>query len=98
MSGAEYRLSPAARRDLEAIFKYTAAEWGVAQAFRYIDQIEAACIAAAQAPLAAVACDQIRPGYRRRSVQRHVLYFRPEPYGAAIIRILHDRMDVERQF
>lgn len=92
---AEYRLSPAARRDLEDIFDYTAAEWGVSQAFYYIDLIEAACITSAEAPLTAVACDDIRPGYRRRTVQRHVIYFRPEPYGAAIIRILNHRMDAE---
>jgi toxin ParE1/3/4 len=93
---AEYRLSPAAQRDLEDIFDHTAAEWGASQAFHYIDRIEAACVAVADAPLTAAACDHIRPGYRRRTVQRHVIYFRPEPYGAAIIRILHDRMDVER--
>lgn len=93
---AEHRLSPAAQRDLEDIFDYTVAEWGLPQAFRYIDQIEAACIAVAEAPQAAVACDHIRAGYRRRTVQRHAIYFRPEPYGAAIIRILHDRMEAER--
>ena len=92
---AEYRLSPAAQRDLDAIFDYTAAEWGVSQAFHYIDLIEAGCIASAEAPLTAVACDHLRPGYRRRTVQRHVIYFRPQAWGAAIIRILSDRMDAE---
>ncbi|MDQ8028674.1 MAG: type II toxin-antitoxin system RelE/ParE family toxin [Brevundimonas sp.] len=92
---AEYRLSPAAQRDLEAIFDYTVAEWGLQQAVRYIDLIEAACTALAETPMAAAACDHIRLGYRRRRVQRHVIYARPEPYGAAIIRILHDSMDAE---
>jgi toxin ParE1/3/4 len=31
---AEYRLSPAAERDLEVIWKYTRAEWDVDQAER----------------------------------------------------------------
>jgi hypothetical protein len=32
---AEYRLSPAAERDLEGIWKYTREEWGLEQAERY---------------------------------------------------------------
>jgi toxin ParE1/3/4 len=34
---AEYRLSPAAERDLEGIWKYTRREWGLDQAERYTD-------------------------------------------------------------
>jgi plasmid stabilization system protein ParE len=34
---AEYRLSPAAERDLESIWTYTREEWGVEQAERYTD-------------------------------------------------------------
>jgi len=36
------------------------------------------------------------PGYRRRSVERHMIYFRITTYGIAIIRILHDRMYAPR--
>jgi toxin ParE1/3/4 len=93
---AEYRLSPAAQRDLENIFDYTVAEWGLPQAIRYIEQIEGACLALAESPNIAVACEHIRAGYRRRTVQRHVIYLRPKHYGVAIIRILHDRMDADR--
>ena len=31
------------------------------------------------------------------NVERHMIYFRVTPYGIAIIRILHDRMDASRQ-
>ena len=44
----------------------------------------------------AASCDDIRPGYRRRIVQRHVIYFRIESYGIAVVRILHDRMEATR--
>ncbi|RVT93194.1 type II toxin-antitoxin system RelE/ParE family toxin [Sphingomonas crocodyli] len=93
---AEYRLSPRAQRDLEEMFDYTVAEWGLAQAIRYTDLIEAACSNLAEAPRLAQGCDHIRPGYRRRSVEQHVIYFRPTSYGIAIIRILHQRMDAGR--
>jgi toxin ParE1/3/4 len=34
---AEYRLSPAAERDLESIWTYTVRQWGVEQADHYTD-------------------------------------------------------------
>jgi toxin ParE1/3/4 len=93
---AEYRLTPAAERDLEAIWTYTSQRWGVEQANRYIDILTAAFAELAQSPKTAPACDRIRPGYRRRSVERHMIYFRITAYGIAIVRLLHDRMDASR--
>lgn len=92
----EYRLSPAAERDLEAIWTYTAERWGLDQAERYTDLLTEAFAELAQSPKTAPTCDHIRPGYRRRSVERHVVYFRITDYGIAVIRILHDRMDAPR--
>jgi len=93
---AEYRLTPAAERDLEAIWTYTLQRWGVEQANRYIDLLTAAFAELANSPNTAPACDQVRPGYRRRSVERHMIYFRITAYGIAIVRVLHDRMDAPR--
>ena len=93
---AEYRLSPRAQCDLDAIFDYTATHCDLPQAMRYIDLIEAACAELAEAPQQAQGCANIRPGYRRRGVEQHVVYFRPTSYGIAVIRILHQRMDVTR--
>lgn len=93
---AEYRLTPRAQRDLDEVFDYTVARWGLPQAVRYTDLIEAACADLAEAPQQAPACDNIRPGYRRRRVEQHVIYFRPTDYGIAVVRILHQRMDAGR--
>ncbi len=93
---AEYRLAPAAEHDLETIWLYTRKKWGVEQANRYSDILAAAFAELAHSPKAAPACDHIRSGYRRRSVERHTIYFHITPYGIAIIRILHDRMDTLR--
>lgn len=93
---AEYRLSPAAERDLEGIWRYTRREWGVEQADRYIDLLSTAFTGLAEAPLSAPACEHIRAGYRRRHVGRHMIYFRMADYGIAIIRILHERADAPR--
>jgi len=93
---AEYRLRPRAQRDLDGIFDYTVAQWGLSQALRYTDLIENACADLAKAPQRGQSCANIRPGYRRCSVEQHVIYFRPTRYGIAIVRILHQRMDATR--
>jgi len=93
---AEYRLTPAAESDLETIWTHTLERWGVEQANRYTDIMTAALAELAQAPMTSAACDQIRSGYRRKSVERHLIYFRITTYGIAVVRILHDRMDAPR--
>lgn len=93
---AEYRLTPAAKRDLETIWTYTLQRWGVEQANRYTDILTAAFAKLAQSPKIAPACRHIRPGYHCQSAQRHRIYFRITAYGIAIVRILHERMDAQR--
>jgi toxin ParE1/3/4 len=93
---AEYLLSPAAQHDLENIWLYTCRQWSPHQADRYIDMLSAAFAELAGSPMIASACDHIRPLYRRYNVERHMIYFRIAPYGIAVIRILHDRMDASR--
>lgn len=89
---AEYRLTPAAEQDLETIWTYTHQQWGVEQANQYIDTLTAMFTGLAHSPGMSTACDQIRPGYRRRRVERHIIYFRVTTYGIAVVRILHARM------
>lgn len=93
---AEVRFSPAAEDDLDGIFDYTAQRWGVGQAVQYTQLIEQACIALAEARLPAQDFSHIRSGYWRHLIERHAIYFRVQPYGIAVIRILHGRMDAPR--
>ena len=93
---AEYRLGPAAQRDLDGIFDYTVEHWGIAQAIRYMQAVKTVCAGLADSPMRGRPCNHIRPGYRFAIVERHKVYFRIAPYGIAVIRILHDRMDASR--
>ena len=93
---AEYRLAPAAARDLEGIWLYTREEWGIEQSHRYTDELTAAFDQLANNPQLGTSCDYIRKGYRRSRVGRHAIYFRITDYGIAVIRLLHDRMDAPR--
>jgi toxin ParE1/3/4 len=92
----EYRLTPAAQRDLENIWRYTRQQWGAQQADRYAATLVDAFAELALAPKTASSCEHIRTGYRRHSVQRHVIYFRITDFGINIVRLLHDRMDAQR--
>jgi toxin ParE1/3/4 len=92
----EFRLSPAAQADLDAIFDHSVREWGLDQALRYTRELEQLCATLAKAPGQGADCGHIRPGYRRGVVGSHVVYFRVEPYGIAVVRILHARMDAPR--
>ncbi|UUZ49169.1 type II toxin-antitoxin system RelE/ParE family toxin [Massilia sp. B-10] len=94
---AEYRLAPAAQRDLEKIWKYSVQHWSASTADQYLERLTAAFADLLQHPMAAMACDDIRPGYRRRRIERHIIYFRVTDYGIAIIRVLHERMDPARR-
>jgi len=78
---AEYRLSPAAERDLEVICKYACREWGGEQAERHTGLLTAAFQVLGESPKSAPVCDHIRKGYRSRNVERHMIYFRVTDYG-----------------
>jgi toxin ParE1/3/4 len=92
----EFRLTPAAERDLEAIWRYTRQQWGVEQANRYIDVLTEGFAVLASAPKSAPAIDHIRANYRTRVIERHIVYFKIAPYGIAVVRVLHERMDAPR--
>ena len=91
-SSPEYRLSPAARNDLEGIWLYTLEKWSLDQANQYIDELVEAFQIVAESPGRFMSCDDIRPGYRFFRRGRHVGYFKETDYGVSIIRVLHDRM------
>lgn len=94
---SRYLLSPAARADLDDIFDYTAQQWGLDQAETYVRGLQHAIERAAADPRIGHSCDEIRPGYRKLAAGSHTLYYRLTADGAVdIVRILHQRMDVDR--
>jgi toxin ParE1/3/4 len=94
---SSFGLSPRARRDLDEIWRETVDRWGVAQAERYVRQIQASIELVAENPSIARTCDEIRAGYRRFPSGSHMLFLRLGPEGIEIVRILHGRMDFERR-
>jgi toxin ParE1/3/4 len=91
---ASYRLSPLAESDLEQIWLYTLNEWSLDQANRYYDQIMDTIeeLASGQKQGRKVG---IREGYLKYPSGRHFIFFRRSDGMTDVIRVLHQRMDVE---
>ena len=81
---------------MEAIWLYSLHEWGLAQADKYIDHLTDAFAFLASRPTAGMQCQNIRVGYRKFPVIRHVVYYRKADYGIEVVRVLHDRMLASR--
>lgn len=92
-----FRLSQRCEADLLQIGAYTLRQWGEDQTVRYLDELEACCRALADNPGLGRACDEISPGLRRIERGQHVVFYRQEPGGILVSRILHRRMLPERQ-
>ena len=87
--------SPAAVADIGAIWDYTAENWGVGQADRYVADIRSACVALADGESVGRRVD-VLDSYLKFPVGRHLIFFRKVGPGIVVIRVLHQSMDVER--
>jgi len=88
--------SPAALEDIEGIWDYTAHTWGLDQAERYTENIWDACLALSTGRQRGRAAFDIREGYFKYPIGRHFIFFVEKTDGISVIRILHQRMDLER--
>jgi len=91
-----FRISRHAERDLLSI-EYSLRTWGAAQAAPYIDELQDCCQALADNPGLGRRCDDVRPGLRRLEQGKHVVFYRQEPGGILVSRILHQRMLPDRR-
>jgi toxin ParE1/3/4 len=93
-----FRLTELAKQDLRSIGRYTQVTWGKEQRNFYLAKIDAVFHLLAQEPQRGKACDDIRLGYRKYHTGRHLIFYRQSPEGLEIVRVLHDRMDIEAYF
>lgn len=91
------RFTPAAASDLSDIWDYTAANWGIVQADRYTDDFQRVCEALASGEMSGRRVD-VRDGYLKYPVGRHLIFFVRRASGIEVVRILHERMDAARHF
>lgn len=90
-------LTQKARDDLLAIGRYMRKQWEKAQQIRYLTQLGSAFHDQADKPEIGRTCDDIREGYFKYGVGKHVIFYRHAGKDRVeIVRILHGRMDIEQ--
>ncbi|WP_295438175.1 type II toxin-antitoxin system RelE/ParE family toxin [uncultured Thiodictyon sp.] len=88
-------LTKAAKDDLKSIGRYTQATWGPDQRNRYLRLLDAGFHTLADNPLMGTDCGDIRPGYRKHRVGKHLVFYRQSGTDEIeIVRVLHQGMDV----
>ncbi len=95
---AEYHQSSRAHAYLAEIADYNIETFGIEQAHRYRDQLEACFQNLAENPKLGRSAGQLAPELRRFEHQSHIVFYVPDGEGVLIVRLLHESMDVPRHF
>ena len=90
-----FRLTAKARADLVSIGRYTEDVWGREQRNKYLAELDECFHTLAAKPNMGRTCDDISKGYHKYHIGRHLIFYRHADKDIEIIRILHDRMDIE---
>ena len=93
-----FQLTELAKQDLRSIGRYTQTTWGREQRNTYLAKIDAAFQLLAMEPQLGKSCDDLLAGYRKYPVGKHLIFYRQSADRLEIIRILHQRMDIEAHF
>ena len=94
---ATFQLTNDAEMDMADIGRYTEAQWGRDQRIQYLTELDDSFHLLADAPGMGEDCNYIRAGYRKHPVGRHLVFYRSVAADRIeIVRILHERMDVDR--
>ena len=93
---AGFVLTNKAKSDLKSIGIYTQNKWGEQQRNRYLTELDKAFQILAKNHLKGCDCGEIRKGYRKYEVGRHIIFYHEiDASLIEIVRILHERMDIE---
>lgn len=89
-------LTKKAQDDLKAIGRYTQETWGREQRNRYLTMLDDKFHDLAAYPMKGRDCSDIRAGYRKYEAGKHIIFYRLlESSGVEIVRVLHERMDMQ---
>ena len=89
-------LTNRAKADLKSIGRYTSDTWGREQRNRYLAQLDRSFAQLAANPLKSRDCAGVRPGYRKHGVGQHIVFYHSIADDCIeIVRVLHQRMDLE---
>jgi toxin ParE1/3/4 len=90
--------TPQAAEDLREIARYTLATWGVAQARHYRHELEFSLKKLSLAPTLRPVREKLGPIVRSYVVGSQVAYYVVAKSGIAVVRVVHQSMDVAEAF
>ncbi len=91
-----FKLSRKAAQDLKEIYQYGYREYGEKRADNYVDGLEKTFAVLADNPLLCRERFEFVPPVRIHPHNRHLIVYVCKPDGILIVRLLHQRMDVQR--
>ncbi|MEM7551504.1 MAG: type II toxin-antitoxin system RelE/ParE family toxin [Bacteroidota bacterium] len=84
--------------DLTSIWKYTFETWSENQADKYYESIKLACVDISKKPLIGKRYRQISENLRGYKINKHIIFYHSiSNVKVEIVRILHERMDLNNQ-
>lgn len=94
-----YKLSSYAQKDIEDILTYTLETWGILQFQKYQILIENTLKAISEDPALAKSRsrEELFPLCRSYAFGKHIIFYRLKNEIVEIVRILHERMDIDSQ-
>lgn len=94
-----YKISVKASEDIENIWLYTFENWSLEQADRYINLLFDEIEYLAANPNSGKNFNHIRKNYRCSQVKSHIIFYwlTDNQRDIEIIRVLHQRMDIENR-
>jgi len=95
MTKVKYRISEAAKSDLDAIWEYTFNKWSKEQADRYYSLIMSEIEFITGNLTSGRPMSHVKKGYFASYVKSHMILFKRNQEIVEVIRVLHQKMDVE---
>lgn len=94
----KFIISEKANEDIEKIWLYTYENWSLEQADRYYNLILDEIEFIAENFESGKSVDYIKKGYRATLVKSHIIFYKKSRRNVVeIIRVLHQKMDVENR-
>jgi len=86
-----------AEQDLIGIWLYTCAEWGEAQADKYLDALETALALIAETPFICRERVEFLPPVRIYHHEHHLIVYCVSANSITVVRVLYESMDIDEQ-
>ncbi len=95
----KYKISNEAKNDIEEIWLYTFQKWSLKQADRYLNLIINQIEYISENPNSGIDFSDVRKGYFKSRIQSHFIFYKLNNVKkeVEIIRILHQKMDIENR-